>query len=155
MGCLRRHDSNGGENWAFFEPWCDYPNKLYLSNVSELSWSWSLEKNIQVEKENEKIVFVCSRSQYNVKLGILSRSHAVTATKCTKKRAVRHVQSCYLADLRLFTIPDSFLAATKIISIGLLFTRKNGRGGPTSVTERSCADGAVWTTIRPVAKINK
>ena len=60
---LRRHDSNGGENWAFFEPWCDYPNTLYLSNVSELSWSWSLEKNIQVQKENEEI---------NVKLGIFT-----------------------------------------------------------------------------------
>ena len=34
-----------------------------------------------------------------------------------KKRAIMHVQSCYFADLvRLFTIPDSFLAATKIIS---------------------------------------
>ena len=64
---LRRYDSNGGENWAFFEPWCDYPNTLYLSNVRKLSLSWSLEKNVQVQKENEKIVFVCSRSQYNVK----------------------------------------------------------------------------------------
>ena len=63
VGSLRRHDSNGGENWAFFEPWCDYPNTLYLSNVSELSWSWkSWEKypSSKRERENRLCLFTIS-----------------------------------------------------------------------------------------------
>ena len=33
--------------------------QLALSNVGELSWDWTLNKNIQVEKEKDKLSLRC------------------------------------------------------------------------------------------------
>lgn len=52
---LRCPDGNGGENLAFFEPRCDYPNTLYLSNVHVCKLSWRVEflrKISKLEKKN-------------------------------------------------------------------------------------------------------
>ena len=67
-------DDEGSENVAkkyliqSFNFYRVYLDPLNLSNVGDFSWSWILKDFIQLQKEKEKFVVVCSRSPKYVAL---------------------------------------------------------------------------------------
>ena len=71
-------------------------NNLLWSNVGELSWSWILKNNIQVQKEKENFVMAFLHPPLNGKLGIFM-SLLCSDGKEIYKKSVLHVQCCFFA----------------------------------------------------------
>ena len=73
-----------------------YKQLILWSNVGELSWSWILKNNIQVQKEKENFVMAFLHPPLNGKLGIFM-SLLCSDGKEIYKKSVLHVQCCFFA----------------------------------------------------------
>ena len=74
------------ENVIFFQSisWL-FQLAYFVTNASELFWSWISINHIQVHKEKENFVIACLRPSQNVKLGIFTGSRAVNGKEMYKK----------------------------------------------------------------------